>query len=207
MIQKSIVSINIKELRKQENWKPIHFSDLEETHDRHIIQKHSQEQAYLKLIDKNYAIINKPPASGKSIDICYIVRKRIEDNINLKAIISVPQTNIAYSFTNSLDLKYPDGSVLDFMVGWDYCNEMNGSVAGILDFLKMEFSAKVPHDRILVTTHSALVRAFQQNRDLFRNVILAIDEAHHIQFDESFIVKNKNGNLVEFALEELQKSK
>jgi superfamily II DNA or RNA helicase len=164
-----------------------------------------QVRCFDMLRDSQNWIINAPMAAGKSFQICAIAADRLSRDKNLKVIIAVPQTIIAAGFRlNKLEL--PDSTRVDWSVAPDHdlCRQtLRKSSAQLLKFLQGGSNEMM--SRVILCTHATLVRAFTKNKVAFKNVLLVVDEAHHIRHggDDAFDVEveNRMGALVKHALQ------
>jgi superfamily II DNA or RNA helicase len=126
-----------------------------------------------------YLLIKAPPASGKSRALMFIgLNKLINQGIG-KVIVAVPERSIGGSFGHTELTKY------GFFADWDIkpCNNLCTSVSS---------SSKVKafkgfldsNEKILICTHATLRFAYQELDDTaFNNILLAIDEFHHVSAD------------------------
>jgi hypothetical protein len=105
-------------------------------------------------------------------------------------IVAVPQTIIAAGFRLNR-IEFPDGSRVEWAVRpeLDLCRESAfQSTKHLLKFLNDAGTQNQMMDRVVLCTHATLVRAFEKNRASFKDVLIVIDEAHHIMHggDEEF---------------------
>ena len=164
-----------------------------------------QTTCFNKLRSRRNFIIIAPPAAGKSVGICAIAADRLRRDGDLKVIIAVPQTIIAAGFRANR-IVLPDGTRVEWTIqsGHDLCREKpQQSAAQLIGFLSVPGS-RDPMNRVILCTHSTLVRAFAKDKSAFRNVLLVIDEAHHSkhgEYDDPEIeVDNQLGVLVRYSL-------
>jgi len=139
-----------------------------------------QARAY-EAKDNQYLLIKAPPASGKSRALMFIGLDKIHNQGVKKAIVAVPERSIGGSFSSEPLSKY------GFFTDWDIKDKNNlctpggdgnkSKVSALKDFLKGD-------DNILVCTHATLRFACAELEDTdFDNVLLAIDEFHHVSAD------------------------
>jgi superfamily II DNA or RNA helicase len=164
-----------------------------------------QERCFTQLRNSHHWIINAPMAAGKSFQICATAADQLRKYPELRVIIAVPQTIIAAGFRKN-NIELPDGTRIDWEVqaDLDSCRETRPrSTARLLKFLTDAPSSDIMN-RVLLCTHATLVRAFNKNKAAFVNVLLVIDEAHHIRHggeeQTETEIENKLGSLVKYAL-------
>lgn len=126
-----------------------------------------------------YLLLKAPPASGKSRALMFIALDKLINQGLSKAIIAVPEKSIGGSF-DSVEL-----SKFGFFSDWVVEPKNNlctpggeqSKVKAFVDFLKGT-------DKVLVCTHATLRFAFEAVEETdFDNVLLAIDEFHHVSAD------------------------
>ena len=139
-----------------------------------------QARAY-EARDNQYLLIKAPPASGKSRALMFIALDKIYNQGVKKAIVAVPERSIGGSFS-------PEPlSQFGFFMDWDLEEKNNlctpggdgnsSKVTALKEFIKSD-------DKILVCTHATLRFACAELEDTdFDNVLLAIDEFHHVSAD------------------------
>lgn len=139
-----------------------------------------QARAY-EAKDNQYLLIKAPPASGKSRALMFIALDKIHNQGVKKAIVAVPERSIGGSFS-------PEPlSEFGFFTDWDLEEKNNlctpggdgnnSKVTALKDFINGD-------DKILVCTHATLRFACAELEDSdFDNVLLAIDEFHHVSAD------------------------
>lgn len=126
-----------------------------------------------------YLLLKAPPASGKSRALMFIALDKLINQGLSKAIIAVPEKSIGGSF-DSVEL-----SKFGFFSDWVVEPKNNlctpggeqSKVKAFVDFL-------MGADKVLVCTHATLRFAFEAVEETdFDNVLLAIDEFHHVSAD------------------------
>ena len=176
--------------------------------------RNNQLEVFNNHRDDQFCIINQPPGSGKSKMMKFVFGHNLNIKTDEKIIIAAPQTLIGKTFRHD-NLIYPDDSKINWDVGTDLCDDINGSkVQEIIDFiLKKKFPNGI-HERILLCTHASLSIAYERinkegllTKKTFKNTTIVIDEAHHIlnAQNDTIEMANKIGSLIKFALK--QKSK
>lgn len=137
-----------------------------------------QERAF-EARNAQYLLLKAPPASGKSRALMFIALDKLIKQGLSKAIIAVPERSIGGSF-DSVEL-----SNFGFFANWKVDPKNNlctpggdqSKVQTFVDFLKGT-------DKILICTHATLRFAFEAIEESdFDNVLLAIDEFHHVSAD------------------------
>lgn len=128
-----------------------------------------------------YLLIKAPPASGKSRALMFIALDKLHNQGVKKAIVAVPERSIGGSFANTPLSDH------DFFTDWEVEGRNNlctpggdansSKVKAFKEFLKDD-------SEILVCTHATLRFACAELEDKdFDNVLLAIDEFHHVSAD------------------------
>ena len=128
-----------------------------------------------------YLLIKAPPASGKSRALMFIALDKLHNQGVKKAIVAVPERSIGGSFANTPLSDH------DFFTDWEVEDRNNlctpggdansSKVKAFKEFLKDD-------SEILVCTHATLRFACAELEDKdFDNVLLAIDEFHHVSAD------------------------
>ncbi|MDO8713746.1 MAG: ATP-dependent helicase [Polynucleobacter sp.] len=126
-----------------------------------------------------YLLLKAPPASGKSRALMFIALDKLINQGLSKAIIAVPEKSIGGSF-DSVEL-----SKFGFFADWTVEPKNNlctpggdkSKVQAFINFLSSDA-------KILICTHATLRFAFEALEESeFDNVLLAIDEFHHVSAD------------------------
>ena len=144
-----------------------------------------QARAY-EAKDSQYLLIKAPPASGKSRALMFIALDKIHNQGVSKAIVAVPERSIGSSFSTE------PLSNFGFFTDWNVAEGNNlctasgdgnkSKVQAFKNFLKGK-------DKILVCTHATLRFACAELEDAaFDNVLLAIDEFHHVSADDDNVL-------------------
>ncbi len=139
-----------------------------------------QQKAY-EARDAQYLLLKAPPASGKSRALMYIALDKLTNQGIKKVIVAVPEKSIGGSFANT-NLK--EGG---FFADWEFNDNFNLCTPGSDDSIskKQSFKNFLDNDeKILVCTHATLRFAVEElEEEKFNNVLLAIDEFHHVSAD------------------------
>jgi superfamily II DNA or RNA helicase len=129
-----------------------------------------------------YLLIKAPPASGKSRALMFLALDKIRKQGLKKVIVAVPERSIAGSFAKA-DLKKENSFFANWEPNDDYnlCTPgMDGSKSKVQAFKKFIDNK----EEILICTHATLRFAFEElDESKFNNVLLAIDEFHHVSAD------------------------
>ena len=153
-----------------------------------------QERVYAKRTSQ-HLLIKAPPASGKSRALMFIALDKLYAQGLKKAIIAVPERSIGKSFRSTKLTDY------GFYWDWEVLSKNNlteqgtskSKVKQFVDFMHSES----PDDRILICTHATLRFAFEQLADSdFNDVLLAIDEFHHVSQDDNSVLGNALRNIL-----------
>lgn len=153
-----------------------------------------QERVYAKRTSQ-HLLIKAPPASGKSRALMFIALDKLHAQGLKKAIIAVPEKSIGKSFRSTKLTDY------GFYWDWEVLSKNNlteqgtskSKVKQFVDFMHSES----PDDRVLICTHATLRFAFEQLTDSdFNNVLLAIDEFHHVSQDDNSVLGNALRNIL-----------
>ncbi len=153
-----------------------------------------QERVYAKRTSQ-HLLIKAPPASGKSRALMFIALDKLHAQGLKKAIIAVPERSIGKSFRSTKLTDY------GFYWDWEVLSQNNlteqgtskSKVKQFVDFMHSES----PDDRVLICTHATLRFAFEQLADSdFNNVLLAIDEFHHVSQDDNSVLGNTLRNIL-----------
>ena len=153
-----------------------------------------QERVYAKRTSQ-HLLIKAPPASGKSRALMFIALDKLHAQGLKKAIIAVPERSIGKSFRSTKLTEY------GFYWDWEVLPKNNlteqgtskSKVKQFVDFMHSES----PNDRVLICTHATLRFAFEQLADTdFNNVLLAIDEFHHVSQDDNSVLGNALRNIL-----------
>lgn len=153
-----------------------------------------QERVYAKRTSQ-HLLIKAPPASGKSRALMFIALDKLHAQGLKKAIIAVPERSIGKSFRSTKLTEY------GFYWDWEVLSKNNlteqgtskSKVKQFVDFMHSES----PDDRVLICTHATLRFAFEQLADSdFNNVLLAIDEFHHVSQDDNSVLGNALRNIL-----------
>ena len=142
-----------------------------------------------------HLLIKAPPASGKSRALMFIALDKLYAQGLKKAIIAVPERSIGKSFRSTKLTEY------GFYWDWEVLPKNNlteqgtskSKVKQFVDFMHSEST----DDRVLICTHATLRFAFEQLADSdFNDVLLAIDEFHHVSQDDNSVLGNAFRNIL-----------
>ena len=199
-------------------WDAVH-TEPTITDDNYYKPRKWQEDGFY-LIGERKRIINCPMGAGKSMFTKYIATQDMLNNPKEKTVIAVPQTQIADGFRGG-GLQFSDGTRVD----WSIDNQsdlmsLEGKVSNramtdrFVDFLQGKTVPGHLPSRVLLCSHATLVNVYKRLKrknqlNLFGNVSVFIDEAHHVknaQFEvegdeELWLEQNELGKFVEFLCE------
>lgn len=128
-----------------------------------------------------YLLLKAPPASGKSRALMFLALDKLFNQGVKKAIVAVPERAIGASFANTRLTEH------GFFADWEIEERNNlclpGSSESKVQRLKSFLESST--DATLVCTHATLRFAFDAvSTDAFNDVVLAIDEFHHVSADK-----------------------
>jgi len=151
-----------------------------------------QEKAYAAK-SSQYLLLKAPPASGKSRALMFIALDKLINQGIEKVIVAVPERSIGGSFGHT------DLMMHGFYANWDPRPTYNlctpGGEKSKVEAFKRFLDS---NEQILICTHATLRFAFEQlDEKRFDNILLAIDEFHHVSADGD----NRLGELVRSILE------
>ena len=153
-----------------------------------------QERVYAKRTSQ-HLLIKAPPASGKSRALMFIALDKLHAQGLKKAIIAVPEKSIGKSFRSTKLTDY------GFYWDWEVLSQNNLTEQGTSKSKVKQFvgfmHSESPDDRVLICTHATLRFAFEQLADSdFNDVLLAIDEFHHVSQDDNSVLGNALRNIL-----------
>ena len=132
--------------------------------------------------NSQYLLIKAPPASGKSRALMFVALDKIHNQGLKKVIVAVPERSIAGSFANA-DLKKDNNFFANWEINDDY-NLCTPGSDGSTSKVKIFKNFMDNNEPILICTHATLRFAFEElDESKFNNVLLAIDEFHHVSAD------------------------
>ena len=135
---------------------------------------------------EQYLLLKAPPASGKSRALMFIALDKLQNQGISKAIVAVPERSIGGSFA-AMDLR-SGGFFADWQLNdaYNLCTPgSDGSkskVEAFKNFMQND-------ERILICTHATLRFAYEQlENSAFDNMLVAIDEFHHVSANDNNIL-------------------
>lgn len=142
-----------------------------------------------------YLLVKAPPASGKSRALMFVALDKLHQQGVKKAIIAVPERSIGKSFQTTKLAKF--GFYTDWVIApKNNLTERGSSQSKVSQFVNFIRSTD-PESNVLVCTHATLRFAFEQLDDKdFDDVLLAIDEFHHVSQDNNSVLGNALRNIM-----------
>lgn len=129
-----------------------------------------------------YLLLKAPPASGKSRALMFIALDKLNNQGINKVIVAVPEKSIGGSFSETNLTQ--GGFFADWTPNDNYnlctpgLDNAKGKVEAFKNFMEND-------EKILICTHATLRFACEQIEDTkFNDVLLAIDEFHHVSADK-----------------------
>jgi len=160
--------------------------------------KEWQVEAVTQLNNEKYFIIQAPTGAGKSYGLCSLAYEKIKNDRQLKVVFAVPQTIIASGFVDKTFVS-AFGDKVDFNPHANLCSDYTneGTVRDFLGFLgnTAPVSVGMESQNVVICTHATLVAAFKANRSLFNNVLVVVDEAHHVRNEIVYTDLEDDGEL------------
>ncbi|MFD4492226.1 DEAD/DEAH box helicase [Lysinibacillus fusiformis] len=142
-----------------------------------------------------YLLVKAPPASGKSRALMFVTLDKLTNQGIKKAIIAVPERSIGKSFRTTELVKF--GFFSDWVINpKNNLTDRGKSESKVSQFVDFIRSTNV-EDNIMLCTHATLRFAFEKLSDSdFDNVLLAIDEFHHVSQDDNSVLGNALRNIM-----------
>lgn len=166
-----------------------------------------QNPAFEALKDAHYMILNAPTGSGKSWMMCLLSAFKMQNNPSLRTIISVPQTIIASGFLEA-KIQMPTGEKIHWKIKQNFCEKSSQStVNNLIKWLERNECNSLK-DRTVICTHATLIHLHKKLKnlkktELLNDVLVWIDEAHHVKNIESEnmgVFNNSLGALVSYIV-------
>ena len=163
-----------------------------------------QDNGFYSLTGERHAILNASTGAGKSKLAILLAEAALQSEQALRCVITTPQTGIGTSFLDD-KIVDPDGRKI---LWHPQCNLINGSdnrAEELVAFLDRKAHPLSINSRIAVCTNATLRNAFKLAPELFTNLILVVDEAHHVQITETVnagVINNGNGEVVRHCYDE-----
>jgi len=130
--------------------------------------------------NSQYLLLKAPPASGKSRALMFIALDKLFNQGLKKVIVAVPERTIGSSFAST---KLTERG---FFADW-FIEDRNNLCTPGADPTKVQALKRFLEgvDTVLLCTHATLRFAHEAiEESLFDNVVLALDEFHHVSADE-----------------------
>jgi hypothetical protein len=186
-----------------------HDPTSEQVQDGFFEMRGWQVKAFDQLKAEPFMILNAPMGSGKSWLMCLLSAFKLRADKSLRCVIAVPQTIIASGFSEA-KIQMPNGEKIHWQIRHNLCTDRlsRRTVAYFIRWLEQPLG--VFSDRTILCTHATLVEVYKklkvENRlYLLNNVLLWVDEAHHIKNIEvegmdGVVINNGIGELVSYFL-------
>lgn len=142
--------------------------------------------------NSQHLLIKSPPASGKSRALMFIALDKLLKQGVKKVVVAVPERSIGASFKDTNLTDY--GFYADWKVNKKYNLTLEGSekskVKAFVEFMNS-------NEEIIIATHSTFRHAYEKLDDkLFDNVLVAIDEFHHVSSEDSSVLGTALKNII-----------
>jgi len=169
-----------------------------------------------------YWIINAPMASGKTLAQCFLAKLKQKINPNLKVVISCPQKSITNGFAKQVKTIF-EQDVLIYSVDLDLSKNNSDKSEELYEFL-----CSNRQNQVAICCHATLVGTLTKKvsvddedeekqpiitdeiKDILKDVLIIIDEAHHIYTQKNEILDNIEcnglGAVVAYALKNKDKN-
>lgn len=180
MESKNVVDVNYHQTGKSTNTDELGMREMQAR-----VYQHRSSQ---------YILVKAPPASGKSRALMFVALDKLANQGVRKVIVAVPERSIGKSFQHTELAKF--GFYEDWSVDSQYDLTLNGGDAGkvqkFIDFMNDDTAT------ILICTHATLRFAYEKVDDdhKFDNVMLAIDEFHHVSSEDSSVLGRALKNIM-----------
>ncbi|MDY0838712.1 DEAD/DEAH box helicase [Lacticaseibacillus paracasei] len=180
MGSKNVVDVNYHQTGKSTNTNELGMREMQAR-----VYQHRSSQ---------YILVKAPPASGKSRALMFVALDKLANQGVRKVIVAVPERSIGKSFQHTELAKF--GFYEDWSVNSQYDLTLNGGDAGkvqkFIDFMNDDTAT------ILICTHATLRFAYEKVDDdhKFDNVMLAIDEFHHVSSENSSVLGGALKNIM-----------
>ncbi|MCD4651617.1 MAG: ATP-dependent helicase [Candidatus Cloacimonetes bacterium] len=131
--------------------------------------------------DAQYLLLKAPPASGKSRALMFLALDKLNNQGIRKVIVAVPERSIGSSFAKTNLRSH------GFFANWepnDLYNLCTPGSEGSKSKVEAFHNFLDNDERIIICTHATLRFACGElDESKFNNVLLAIDEFHHVSAD------------------------
>lgn len=161
---------NIVDVTYEQTWKSKATDEL--------WMRDMQAKAYVAR-ESQYLLLKAPPASGKSRALMFIALDKLVNQWLDKVIVAVPERSIWGSFWHTELIKHWFFTDRDINDEYNLCTPWSSEskVIQLIKFLDSD-------EKKLICTHATLRFAFDQlEESKFNNILIAIDEFHHVSAD------------------------
>ncbi|MEA3353896.1 MAG: DEAD/DEAH box helicase family protein [Campylobacterota bacterium] len=161
-------------------------------HTNHFGMREMQQRVYEKR-DHQYILLKAPPASGKSRALMFVALDKLINQGLKKVIVAVPEKSIGGSFGSTNLTSFGFFSDWEVDERYNLCTIESSEKKGAI-FKEFLLNDK----KILICTHSTLRGAFETIKDKsFDDVLLAIDEFHHLSASDASVLGNVMKDIIE----------
>lgn len=169
-----------------------------------LILKDRQVDAYYSLKGKERALLKCPTGWGKTVVLQFMCSDFLKNNPDWKILIIVPKLDIGSGFSKRLKLRVEDDE-FNWAVSQynNLCLKYNDNERSkkrvLKNFLKSD-AIRLPAGRVAISTYNTFINTMGgENPAVMDNVLLVVDECHHIQFDDSKdikVIRNELGRIL-----------
>lgn len=173
----------------------INYNGTGQSQNTNVLGMREMQARVYEKRSSQYLLVKAPPASGKSRALMFVALDKLTNQGIKKAIIAVPERSIGKSFKTTKLVKF--GFFSDWVINpKNNLTDRGTSESKVSQFVNFIRSTN-PEDNIMVCTHATLRFAFEKLNDSdFDNVLLAIDEFHHVSQDDDSVLGNAMRNIM-----------
>ncbi len=160
-------------------------SEYKQTGESTRLNEFGMREMQAKAFEKRnaqYLLLKAPPASGKSRALMFLALDKLHNQGIKKVIVAVPEKSIGGSFSETDLMSHGYAYNWNLNDNYNLCTPGLDNAKGKVEAFKNFMSND---ERILICTHATLRFACEQIEDTkFNDVLLAIDEFHHVSADK-----------------------